>query len=146
VASCPLTGIVFGPTVGPEGIMARWLRASAVCVALVAIVTRALVPVGWMPNMTGFGPLIVMCSKDGPVPFPFDPGSKSPKHDPSHDGDHHTVCPFNAAPHFAVSASATTVAEVPAEFVGTPLIPASTSLRSVRRHEPQSPRAPPYPV
>lgn len=127
--------------------MARWLRASAIYIAFVAFIVRSLVPLGWMPNPAGAGPLIVMCSKDGPVAHPFDLDADPSKPDPSHhSGDHHTVCPFNAAPHFAVSATAAVVAVLTPDHADAPLLPVSTALRPVRRHNPQSPRAPPYSV
>jgi hypothetical protein len=122
--------------------MACWLRASAVYVALFAMAMRAVIPVGWMPNPTGSGAPLVLCTMDGPVPFLFGPDGKPLKHAPS-DRDHHSVCPYNAAPHFAVAASAAVLVGRPTDYVPTQFPLSHPASSSSRRHEPQSARAPP---
>ena len=78
----------------------RHFRHAAVHLALVAMMLRALLPAGWMPNPTGTGEsAFVICTMDGPVQsVSKDHGPGKPTPD---DGRQHEACPFAAAPHFA---------------------------------------------
>jgi len=59
-------------------------------VAFIALVARALLPAGWMPNAHG----LTICSVDAPVQQ--NDHGKVPTQD-----YHHDICPFAAAPHLA---------------------------------------------
>jgi hypothetical protein len=78
----------------------RNLRLAAVYVAAMALLLRALVPVGWMPNNgharhSIFMPCPMMTGMRMPMPMP---GPHPAKHDPaSHEG---SMCPFAATAHF----------------------------------------------
>jgi hypothetical protein len=70
-------------------------RAVAATLALSAMLVRAFLPAGWMPN-PGAGAPIVICSIDGThsVPAPHAPDGKE-------KDSHGFVCPFAAAAHLA---------------------------------------------
>jgi hypothetical protein len=126
---------------------------AAVAFALAAMVLRALLPMGWMPNPDGFAQsLLVICLMDMPSGMDMSHAmdmSKSMDMDMQGHGQDHgqqqnnEQCPFAAAPHVA---AAVTVAE---------LAPSSTLSRFVvheapdevaaatAHYQPQSPRAPP---
>jgi len=71
------------------------LRSLAVTLALSAMVLRALLPEGWMPNTFGVpGTSLVICSVDGVHHRPQTPSGKP-------DADHGMVCPFAAMAHLA---------------------------------------------
>src|SRR5579863_8833576 len=98
------------------------LRHSAIALALAAMVLRALLPTGWMPNPAGFAtsPLII-CQMDMSAPAqtgmstsmqmdmsaPMDMDMSTPVdmhgvHSPGHGQQQNTeTCPFAAAPHLA---------------------------------------------
>ena len=55
---------------------------------------RAVLPAGWMPNLTGAGDApLVICSVDGVHHLP--------SHDPAHGPQDDHTCPFAAAAHLA---------------------------------------------
>lgn len=114
--------------------MSRSLRIAALHLALAAMVLRALLPAGWMPDRNG-GAALTLCTMDGPVhPAP----GKAPD-----DGHAHDACPFAAAPHLASAPGIESAAapglrlEVAARDAGRAAAPATA------RFTPQSPRAPP---
>ena len=101
--------------------------------ALIALILRALVPAGWMPDASGSG-TVVICSVDAPL-------AKHSGQLPAKDAQS-KECPFGAAPHFAFTpdvpvlvgpASHTAKAEADRVYATT----------IVARFTPQSPRAPP---
>src|ERR1700749_4382757 len=90
-------------------------RRAAVVLALAAMMLRALMPAGWMPNPAGAGEsLFVICDMDQDMTA-MDmskrdmPGmDMSMDHGPSgkHSMDgHQQACPFGAAPHVATSSN-----------------------------------------
>ena len=135
--------------------MRHAVRSVAVHVAFIAMLLRALLPTGWMPNPDGASqsPLII-CPMENPgaamqgmtgaahdmAEMAARPGphqhNKSNDHDPS-------ICPFAAAPHLALP--------VLASALPLPTTVALTAHRADRlyvarpssQHAPQSPRAPP---
>jgi hypothetical protein len=120
----------------------RHLRHAAVLLALVAMVLRALLPAGWMPNLTGTGEsAFVICTMDGPVQSAAkDHGPGKPTPD---DGRQHEACPFAAAPHVATSSA---VAALRASVVSNSVARYAPSQRLTpepARYAPQAPRAPP---
>ena len=138
--------------------MSRTLRFAAVYVALVAMMVHALVPTGWMPNISGgSGGPFTLCTMDGPAldasaPMVMDgpagmamDHSGQPEKQKPAQGDQHRndICPFGAAPHFAAPASIASLAAPTLAVTATRLfVPAA---RTAQRSEfsPQSPRAPP---
>jgi hypothetical protein len=78
----------------------RNFRLAAVYAAAVALMLRALVPVGWMPNTgaeqhSAFMPCPMLGGTRMPMPMP---GQHPTKHDPpSHEG---SICPYAATAHF----------------------------------------------
>jgi hypothetical protein len=116
--------------------MTRFRRA-AVHLALIALMLRALLPAGWMPDR-GSGAPLVICTMDGPLKA-LDAEGKPIRHDPR---DHET-CPFAAAAHLAPPAEPASLA-LPASAAGpaaAPVQPVPVTARAP--YQPQSPRAPP---
>ncbi len=122
--------------------MTHKIRIAGAHIALVAMLLRALLPAGWMPNanVSGGSPFTI-CTMSGPVSMVLGPDGKPHKPAPN-DAAHHE-CPFAAAPQFAA----------PTDF--TPL-PAPVSIAFITRDNavarpvfdsshfsPQSPRGPP---
>ena len=73
--------------------MTRSIRFAAIHFALAALILRAFLPTGWMPNPQGPGETaFIICSMDGPV-IGSDGTSLPGKDDPRA----HETCPFAAA-------------------------------------------------
>ena len=120
-------------------------RRILACLALAAMMLRALLPDGWMPAATGgAGTVLTICTMDGPVRVALghDGQPLKPTHVHPH-GDRPTQCPFAAAPHFATPihlAAATT----PSAAYFSALLPIAAGTPPGRdTHSPQSPRGPP---
>lgn len=99
--------------------------------AIIALIVRALLPMGWMPAAHG----LTICSMDMSAHQPVQDGNKD-----SHSS--HEECPFAAAPHLA------SVPDAPQLILPVFHAFAATTDRSyaatVAAHfTPQSPRAPP---
>ncbi len=74
--------------------MTAVIRSFAVTLALSAMLLRAVLPAGWMPNLTGPGDVpLVICSVDG--------AHHLPPHEPAHGQQDDHMCPFAAAAHLA---------------------------------------------
>src|ERR1700729_3419972 len=87
--------------------MLRTFRLAAVQLALAAMVLRALLPMGWMPNPDGFAqsPLVI-CLMD--MPSGMDMSRAMDMDMQGHGQDHgqqqnNEQCPFAAAPHVAAA-------------------------------------------
>jgi hypothetical protein len=122
--------------------MMRNLRHVAIHLALVAMMVRALLPPGWMPNPVGTGQsAFIICTMDGPVQSAAkDHGPGKPTPD---DGRQHEACPFAAAPHFATP-SVVAVLLLPVISDNIAQREASRGLTSeTAAYAPQAPRAPP---
>jgi hypothetical protein len=135
--------------------MLRTFRLAAVQLALAAMMLRALLPMGWMPNPDGFAqsPLVI-CLMDMPSGMPqamdmsHDMDMSKPMGMDMHGHDHgqqqsNEQCPFAAAPHVAAPF---TIAEIAppselAHFAETPV--SRTQFAFALDYHPQSPRAPP---
>ncbi len=115
--------------------MSRFRRA-AVHLALVALMLRALLPAGWMPNPAA-GSLFVICTMEGALQAD---GKAKPA---SNDPRAHEACPFAAAAHLSPPQENNHFA-APLLAAAMTIVPASQT-RSVTRapFAPQSPRAPP---
>jgi|SRR5665213_2873923 len=125
--------------------MLRTFRLAAVQLALAAMMLRALLPMGWMPNPEGFAqsPLVI-CLMDMPpgmdMSKPMDMGKHGHDHGQQQNNEQ---CPFAAAPHIAASF---TIAELapPSELARFAQKPISATLPALALdYHPQSPRAPP---
>jgi hypothetical protein len=100
--------------------------------AIIALIARALLPMGWMPAAHG----LTICSMDMGTHQPAKDGDKN-------NNSSHGECPFAAAPHLA------SVPDVPQLILPAFHAFAATTDRSyagvVAAHfTPQSPRAPPH--
>jgi hypothetical protein len=98
--------------------------------AIIALLLRAMVPAGWMPDAQG----LTICSLSPVI---------------HHDGDQkapaqttHEECAFAAAPHLAATPDAPHLT-LPAFHAFAAAIDSSLALRIAARFTPQSPRAPP---
>ncbi len=131
-------------------------RRAAVCLALVAMVLRGLMPAGWMPNPDGAGTsLFVICDMDQGDMSKMDMShmdmsgmdmsamDHDPAHKPSSDSHQHETCPFAAAPHVATP-SAVVALSLPSlsEHFSPQLAGGRLAVQSAA-YAPQSPRAPP---
>jgi len=136
-------------------------RRAAVCLALAAMMLRALMPAGWMPNPAGASEsLFVICDMDQMDMSKMDMSHMSAAdmadmdmsgmdHGPSgkHSGDgHQPTCPFAAAPHVATpsNVAAPQLASQLAKF--SPLLAAEQAAIKAATYKPQSPRGPPISV
>ncbi len=128
--------------------MLRTLKLAAVHIALVAMLLRALLPTGWMPNSSAGAAIpLVICTMNGPVHVALDADGQLKKDKPGHeDGRQHDICPFAAAVHLAVPASNSTlapsslIAETSVNLIAPHFVSDNT------RYSAQSPRAPPMAV
>ena len=78
--------------------MGQNLRLAAICVAIVAVLTRALVPVGWMPGAAADPhSALVPCQAMGGMLMPVE---HSPGQTPAKP--HQETCPFAATAHFTM--------------------------------------------
>jgi hypothetical protein len=70
-----------------------FLKEFAVRLTLIALILRAFLPVGWMPNPEGLGSgaAIVLCTSHGPVEAIIGPDGK-PKEIPGPKGGHGDFC------------------------------------------------------
>jgi uncharacterized protein involved in copper resistance len=131
-------------------------RRAAVCLALVAMMLRGLMPAGWMPNPDGAGTsLFVICDMDQMDMSKMDMShmdmsgmdmsamDHDPAHKPSSDSHSHEACPFAAAPHCATPSTVTALL-LPSlsEHFSPQLVGGKLAVQSAA-YAPQSPRAPP---
>lgn len=131
-------------------------RRAALVLALAAMMLRALLPIGWMPNLARFGesPLVI-CLMDTPsgldtsqaMDMPGMDMSNMEMHGQGHDHgqqQNSEPCPFAAAPHIAASSGIITGLAPPSQlgrFVEKPAL--VTGLALDLAYRPQAPRAPP---
>lgn len=137
--------------------MVRTFRLAAVQLALAAMVLRALLPMGWMPNPGGFAqsPLVI-CLMDMPFGMtmshtmdmshamdmsePMDMDKQGHDHGQQQNNEQ---CPFAAAPHIAAPVTMAELAP-PSELARFAEKAASRTLPAwTADYHPQSPRAPP---
>lgn len=123
--------------------MSRTLRLAGVQIALVAMLLRALLPVGWMPDTAAnAGSPFVICTVNGPLHAAHlpDMGKHQPGHDDSRPND---MCPFAASVHLATPT--TMAATAPSMQIASFGIVQSVSraVPDTAQYALQSPRAPP---
>jgi hypothetical protein len=116
-------------------------RLAAIHLAIAAMLLRALLPAGWMPDATGTTTFAI-CTMDGSGHHATQQSPGKP--DPA-DGQHgHDECPFAAAHHVAAPVFVGRLAAP--SFAGRAANiahPAADSGR-VAEYGPHSPRAPPH--
>jgi hypothetical protein len=119
--------------------MIRNARYAAAYVAILAMMLRALVPVGWMPSGIP-GHTFTICTVDG---FQrITPSHRTGDHDPA-PAHSNSVCPFAASAHFAPPVAAPVLSALPTTFT-TARFAASLSLPAgTARDWNRAPRAPP---
>jgi len=132
--------------------MVRTFRLAAVQLALAAMMLRALLPMGWMPNPDGFAqsPLVI-CLMDMSqgmdmshamdMSKPMDMDMQGHGHNQGQQNSEQ--CPFAAAPHVAAPFAIAELAPPSemARFAEKPVHRADRMLGFA--YHPQSPRAPP---
>lgn len=124
--------------------MIRSLRHLAVHLALAAMILRALLPAGWMPNVSGQpGSALIICSMDGGTSVTGDQGNLPSKHQPDGHSDH-DGCPFAAAPHLAAAGALPAIHQSQIAQSYVPSFGKSQAPPALADYAPQSPRAPPY--
>jgi hypothetical protein len=101
--------------------------------ALIAMIVRALMPVGWMPS-AGVDTPFVVCTMNGPV-------QQAPDRDKLPAG-HHDICPFAAAPHLAAVPELPQIV-LPQIHAGAAQAERAYAAMQPARFSPASPRAPP---
>ena len=118
------------------------LRTVAASLAIVAMLLRAILPDGWMPQAAHDGVSLVICTMNGPLRVVLDNDGQPTKQDPgrSHHAD---LCPFATAAHWA--APTAQVSLTPASFFGMSVDRAAKleAIEALSPYAPQSPRAPP---
>ena len=135
----------------------RYPRA-ALILALAAMMLRALLPMGWMPNPAGFwaSPLVI-CTMDTPSGLDtsqvmdmvnMDMSNMDISSTTGHGHDHgqqsSEPCPFAAAPHIAAAGGLLALlapTSLLARLAEKPTL--QTGLALKRAYQPHSPRAPP---
>lgn len=133
--------------------MLRNFRLIAVQLALAAMMLRALLPMGWMPNPEGFAnsPLVI-CLMDSPSGMDMSAAKDMSGMDMAKPGQSHDhgqqqsneSCPFAAAPHIGAPVGLLAELAPPSRLARFAETPASeTRLSADPAHQPQSPRAPP---
>ena len=121
--------------------MSRHLRIAAVTIALFAMITHALVPLGWMPGSAGMGHAAALVPCDGHHAMEMQgPAKPKPKHENSHRQD---VCPFGAASHFAQAANLPSLIPRTLEFAAVQQFANTPQVSTAARLSPHSARAPP---
>jgi hypothetical protein len=101
-------------------------------VAFIALVARALLPMGWMPAAQG----LTICSVDAS-------GHHTPTPDSNKDGQAgHDQCPFAAAPHLASVPDLPSLT-APSFHAFTAAMDATYAVTIAARFTPHAPRGPP---
>jgi hypothetical protein len=121
-------------------------RRAAVCLALVAMMLRGLMPAGWMPNPDGAGAsLLVICDMDQADMSKMDMSAMDhdPAHKPSSDSHQREACPFAAAPHVATPSTVVALLLPSLSEHFSPQLAGGRLAVQSAAYAPQSPRAPP---
>ena len=120
----------------------RISRHALLHLALIAMILRGFLPVGWMPAPAGDShAALVLCTMDGAVQQTDSQGQHHQTPDDPQRG--HDQCPFAAAPHLAPPANLA-VFVLPtgfADFAHPPQAP--PALSALASYQPHAPRAPP---
>lgn len=130
--------------------MRNKIHRSAIMLALTAMVLRALLPAGWMPNPSGIaGSPFIICRMDMSVPPQTDRSLPVPMdiHD-GHSGRHdqqqnNETCPFAAAQHLAPASSYAPILQPEPAYEASSPLNLGHAGAGAAHYSPQSPRAPP---
>ena len=123
--------------------MNRCFHTAAIHIALAAMLLRALMPAGWMPNANAAaGTPITICTMNGPMQIDFgaEPIKKNHNQD---DSRHHEACPFAVAPHMAQPAAIAALSLPSSISLTVQFSPSRSIVLRGPPYAPQSPRAPP---
>ncbi len=121
--------------------MASRCRRAAIHLAIIALLLRAVLPAGWMPDPTGTTAFII-CTADasGHHAERQSPGQPVPA-----DGQHeHEECPFAASPHVAAPVLAMQLAAPSLVGRAADISHLVAAFGPVTEYELHSPRAPPH--
>lgn len=119
-------------------------RSVAFVVVMTAMLLRAALPSGWMPDPAqGHGSLLVMCSVAGHAHFNSGAGGERLKHKPAHGDTHSDICPFAAASPLAPFHAAIALPD-PGLSIALARLPLPRVVAiAASQYKPNSPRAPP---
>ena len=116
------------------------VRLAALHLAIAAMLLRALLPAGWMPDATG-ATAFTICTMDSSG---HHAGQQLPGKSAPTDGQHgHEECPFAAAHHVAASAVAAHLAAPSLAGRAADISDPAATFGPAAEYEPYSPRAPP---
>jgi hypothetical protein len=120
--------------------MTRHCRLAAIHLAIVAMLVRALLPAGWMPDLGGSAALVI-CTADSSAHHVVQQSPGKPVPD---DGRHaHEECPFAAAHHVAAPVASARLAAPSLAVRAIDIHDIATAFGPIAGYQPQSPRAPP---
>ncbi|MGD0141933.1 MAG: DUF2946 family protein [Rhizomicrobium sp.] len=121
--------------------MSRTLKLAGVHIALVAMLLRALLPAGWMPDSaSASGAAFVICTVNWPLQAARDAGKHRPGQDDNRQND---VCPFSASVHLATPTVTAVIAPSMRVSSFAPDHAPARTVYETARYSSQSPRAPP---
>jgi hypothetical protein len=110
--------------------------------AIIALLVRAMLPAGWMPDAQG----LVICSLSLSPVIHHDGGQKAPdQHQENQNKTAHEECAFAAAAHLAAAPDAPNLA-LPAFHAFAARTDSARAATIAARFSPGSPRAPPLTV
>jgi hypothetical protein len=121
--------------------MTRRCRLAALHLAIAAMLLRALLPAGWMPDSTGAAAFTI-CTMDGAGHHAEEqsPGKPVPA-----DSQHaHEECPFAAAHHVAAPVVANHLVAPSLAGRAAGISHPVAAFVPIAKYEPHSPRAPPH--
>jgi hypothetical protein len=123
--------------------MTHRFRLAGVHIALAAMLLRALLPAGWMPNPAAAASFMI-CTTDGPAQVAVGSDGQPLKHQPDQNNDRsHEACPFAAAPHLAAPAMLSALPLPSAATAAASNVVHSRLTEGLAGYTPQSPRGPP---
>jgi hypothetical protein len=120
----------------------RAMRPVLFHLALAAMVLRALLPDGWMPNSAGLsgGTTLIICTIEGPTKLHVDADGTS--HAPQDQTHHHDVCPFAVAGPFAPPTALALAA--PTAWISETTPPDTAGFQPINIDTAHRPRGPPH--
>lgn len=119
--------------------MSRVVRITAVHLALVAMMLRALLPAGWMPSGALAAPLVI-CTMQGPVQIAGDQTG----HKQHNDTHRNEACPFAAAPNLSTPSITAVLALPSLRMAAADEIRTANPITGATHHASQRARAPPH--
>jgi len=120
-------------------------REFAVRLALVALLVRALIPIGWMPNPHGLeaGSPIILCTMYGPVPAVIGDDGKPARPAMPGKAPHSEFCLLGVASAHGVPVASLSLPSPDRTQVAIAVTTRAQSITVSLRHRPQSQRGPP---